>query len=194
MYNMNKKLQTTIVSLISVIGLILFDQWTKGLAVAGLKGSEAFVLIPGIFELNYTENRGAAFGLMQNQRIFFLIITAIVLIGVVYLFFRMPFKRFYGPLRAILVIFTAGTIGNLIDRMFLGYVVDFFYIRLIDFPVFNVADVFITGSLTVFVLLILLKYKEEDLTFIPGMAVKKKSDSGSAEENTETFSNKDDCL
>lgn len=177
---MGKKIQTTIFSLATAVALIWFDQWTKGLAVTKLKGNEPYVLIPGIFELNYTENRGAAFGLMQNQSIFFLIVTLVVLAGVVYLFCRMPFKRFYWPLRAILVIFAAGTIGNFIDRMFLRYVVDFFYIRLINFPVFNVADMFITVSLAAFVLLILLKYKEEDLTFIPGMSdPKKKRDEDS---------------
>ncbi|MBQ8814309.1 MAG: signal peptidase II [Lachnospiraceae bacterium] len=167
---MNKKIQSTLVSLASIICLTMFDQWTKWLAVDKLKDNDPFVLIPGVFELNYTENRGAAFGMLQDQRGFFLAITAIVLIGVIWLFYRMPFKRYFQPLRAIFVVFTAGTIGNLIDRMILGYVVDFFYIRLIDFPVFNVADLFITGSLAVFVLLILLKYKEDDLAFIPGMS------------------------
>ena len=170
---MSKKIQTTIISLVTIAALTLFDQWTKWLAVDKLKDDHPFVLIPGVFELNYTENRGAAFGLLQDQRVFFLIITAVVLSGVIYLFYRMPFDRFYYPLRGILIVFTAGTIGNLIDRVFLGYVVDFFYIRLIDFPVFNVADLFITGSLAVFVLLILFKYKEEDLAFIPGMSEKK---------------------
>lgn len=176
-HNMNKKIQSTLVSLVSIVILTVFDQWTKWLAVDKLKNSDPFVLISGVFELNYTENRGAAFGMLQNQRWFFLIITAIVLIGVIWLFYRMPFRRYFLPMRTILVVFTAGTIGNLIDRMFLGYVVDFFYIRLIDFPVFNVADLFITGSLAVFVLLILFKYKEEDLAFIPGMSESKRKDS-----------------
>lgn len=166
---MNKKIQTTLVSLISVIALTLFDQWTKWLAVEKLKDQAPYVLISGVFELNYTENRGAAFGMLQDQRLFFLIMTAIVLCGVALLFYRMPFERYYLPMRGIFVVFIAGTIGNLIDRVFLGYVVDFFYISLIDFPVFNVADLFITGSLALFVILILFRYKEEDLAFIPGM-------------------------
>jgi len=166
---MNKKIQTTLVSLISVIALTLFDQWTKWLAVEKLKDQAPYVLISGVFELNYTENRGAAFGMLQDQRLFFLIMTAIVLCGVALLFYRMPFERYYLPMRGIFVVFIAGTIGNLIDRVFLGYVVDFFYISLIDFPGFNVAELFITGSLALFVILILFRYKEEDLAFIPGM-------------------------
>lgn len=173
---MKNKVQTTICSLIVIAGLIAVDQWTKWLAVAKLKGQPPLVLIPGVFELNYTENRGAAFGLMQEQRWFFLIITAVVLAGIIFLFFRMPFKRYYLPLRSVMIVFIAGTIGNFIDRMLLGYVVDFFYIRLIDFPVFNVADCFITWTLAVFVLLVIFKYKkEDDLAFIPGMCSHKES-------------------
>ena len=82
---MNKKIQTTLVSLISVIVLTIFDQWTKWLAVDKLKDQEPIVLISKVFELNYTENRGAAFGMLQDQRLFFLIMTVVVLLGVVVL-------------------------------------------------------------------------------------------------------------
>ena len=181
---MNKKIQTTLVSLFSIIVLTVFDQWTKWLAVDKLKDQDPIVLISGVFELNYTENRGAAFGMLQDQRLFFLIMTAIVLVGVALLFYRMPFERYYLPLRGLFVVFAAGTIGNLIDRVFLGYVVDFFYISLIDFPVFNVADIFITGSLVVFVILILFKYKEEDLDFIPGMCDNSHQEKKSGKKNS----------
>lgn len=170
---MSKKIRSTALSLAAVIVLTLIDQWTKWLAVVNLKGNRPIELIPGVFELSYTENRGAAFGLMQEQRWFFLIVTAIVLIGIIVLFYRMPFDRRYLPLRIMLVIFTAGAIGNLIDRMFRGYVVDFFYIRLIDFPLFNVADCYVTWTIVLFVLLVLFKYKEDELAFIPGMSDRK---------------------
>lgn len=170
---MNKKIRTTVVSIITVVLLIWLDQWSKWQAIAHLKGQHPIVLIPGVFELNYTENRGAAFGMLQNQRWFFLIITAIVVIGVVYLLCRMPLERRYWPLRATLTIFIAGAIGNLIDRVYQGYVVDFFYFKLIDFPVFNVADCYVTITVFVFILLFIFKYKEEDLAFIPGMVSRK---------------------
>lgn len=189
---MNKKIQTTLVSLISVIVLTIFDQWTKWLAVDKLKDQEPIVLISKVFELNYTENRGAAFGMLQDQRLFFLIMTVVVLLGVLLLFYRMPFERYYLPMRGLFVVFAAGTVGNLIDRVFLGYVVDFFYISLIDFPVFNVADIFITGSLALFVLLILFKYKEEDLDFIPGMCDSGKSKQTLKGKESEDEEEKDD--
>lgn len=170
---MKNKIQTTVVSLVTIVFLTIIDQWTKWLAVVNLKGQQPIVLIPGVFELSYVENRGAAFGMMQDQRWFFLIVTSIVLVGIIYLFFRMPFTRHYAVLRTVVVIFIAGAIGNLIDRVLLGYVVDFFYFSLIDFPVFNVADCYVTCTLAVFVVLILFKYKEEDLAFIPGMCSKK---------------------
>jgi len=170
---MSKKIWTTVISVITVVLLILLDQWTKWLAIVHLKGSRPIVLIPGVFELNYTENRGAAFGMLQNQKWFFLIITLIVVIGVVYLLCRMPLERRYLPLRATLTILIAGAIGNLIDRVYLSYVVDFLYFKLIDFPVFNVADCYVTVMVFALVLLLLFKYKEEDLAFIPGMVSKK---------------------
>ena len=102
---MNKKIQTTLVSLISVIVLTIFDQWTKWLAVDKLKDQEPIVLISKVFELNYTENRGAAFGMLQDQRLFFLIMTVVVLLGVVLLFYRMPFERYYLPMRGLFVVF-----------------------------------------------------------------------------------------
>lgn len=170
---MKKKIWATAISLVVVALLIWLDQWTKGLAVQYLKGAQSIELIPGVFELSYTENRGAAFGMMQNQQVFFLIMTAIVLIGVAYLYIKMPFERRYLPFRATLTVFVAGAIGNLIDRLILGYVVDFLYFSLIDFPVFNVADCYVTVTVFVFVLLFLFVYKEEELAFIPGMVSKK---------------------
>lgn len=170
---MKRKIWATAISIIVVALLIWLDQWTKGLAVRYLKGGRGIELIPGVFELTYLENRGAAFGMMQNQQFFFLIMTAIVLVGVVYLYIRMPFERRYFPIRGTLTVFVAGAIGNLIDRLVLGYVVDFFYFSLIDFPVFNVADCYVTVTVFVLILLFLFVYKEEDLAFIPGMVNKK---------------------
>ena len=174
---MNKKFWTMVFSSITVVLLVLLDQWTKWLTVVHLKNSEPIVLIPGVFELTYTENRGAAFGMMQNQRWFFFIATAIVLIGVVFLLLRMPYERRYLPFRSALVVFMAGAIGNLIDRVSLGYVVDFLYFKLINFPVFNVADCYVTITVFVFVILFLFVYKEEELAFIPGMVSKKDNEA-----------------
>ena len=143
-----------------VIVLTVIDQLTKLWAIAELKGQPSIIWIKGIFELQYLENRGAAFGLMQNQQWLFLICVAVVLGAAAYFYYRMPGSGRYLPLRLIAVFLSAGAIGNAIDRMFRGFVVDFFYFSLIDFPVFNVADIYVTVSMGCFLILFLCYYKE----------------------------------
>ena len=142
--------------------LVLLDQATKLAAVSALKDGGPFVLIPGVFQLQYLENRGAAFGLLQNARIFFLAVTLIALAAVIYVLVRLPLKRGYIVLRFLMVLIAAGAVGNMIDRVFLGYVRDFLYFSLIDFPIFNVADIYVTCATILLILLLLFYYKEED--------------------------------
>lgn len=148
---------------IASILLILFDQWTKHLAVVKLKGQNAFVIWDKVFELRYLENRGASFGIFQNQRWPLIIFTIVILIGLVYIFFRrIPNECHYFPLNLIAVLFFAGAIGNFIDRLRFGYVVDFFYFCLIDFPIFNMADIYVVIAACLLIILGLFYYKDED--------------------------------
>lgn len=129
--------------LITIIG-VLFDQFTKHLAVLRLKDQAPVSLIPGALELRYLENRGAAFGILQNQKIFFVLMTSLILLACIYAalahacrteIYHAPYPR--GD-------FDGGALGNFFDRIRLDYVVDFIYISLIDFPIFNVADIYVT--------------------------------------------------
>ena len=92
--------------------------------------------------------------------------AAIILILVVFLYVRMPLSVRYCPLRICGVLLCAGAVGNMIDRLRLNYVVDFFYFELIDFPIFNVADCYVVIACFLFVILILFYYKDEDLQFL----------------------------
>ena len=149
-----------IVGVALAIGL---DQWTKYLAVAGLKGKDAYVIWDGVFELQYLENRGAAFGMMQGKQFFFFVVAAVVIIAAAWLLWRMPVSKRYLPLLVCLCLVVAGAIGNMIDRVSLGYVVDFLYFKLIDFPIFNVADCYVTVATAAAAVLIMFSYKEEEL-------------------------------
>lgn len=160
----NTKVRECVRAMAGVIILTAFDQLTKLLALQKLKGNDAFVLWKGVFELQYLENRGAAFGILQNQQFFFACITIIMAVVIVAGFWRTPKDKKYLPMKLTLVFLLAGAIGNFIDRMFRGFVVDFFYFSLIDFPIFNVADIYVTVSFAVLAVLILFVYKEEDLT------------------------------
>ena len=145
---------------------VILDQWSKYMAVLHLQGTDGVDLIPGVFRLTYLENRGAAFGVLQGQQWFFYIITSVILVAVLLVYRRMPAGRKFLPLRVCAVLIVSGALGNLIDRVGQGYVVDFFYFELIDFPVFNVADIFVTVSAVLLAVLLLLYYKEEDLEYI----------------------------
>lgn len=143
--------------------LILLDQWTKSLAVTYLMNQEPFVIIPGVFQLRYLENRGAAFGMMQGQQTLFVIMAFLAFAFISYAYFKLPWKRRFHLLRLVGLMIAGGAFGNLIDRVTLGYVVDFFYFELIDFPIFNVADIYVTVATIALALLILFYYKEEEL-------------------------------
>lgn len=147
--------------LAALLILVIIDQWSKELAVHGLKDRDTIVLIPGVFELFYLENRGAAFGIFENMRWMFLFGTGLILVLTIFLFRRFPKKRKYIPFLVSLTMIAAGGIGNLIDRLRLGYVIDFFYFSLIDFPVFNVADIYVTVGVALFAILYLITGEEE---------------------------------
>lgn len=150
-------------ALLGIIVGVIVDQITKRLAVEHLKGQEAFVILKNVFQLEYLENRGAAFGMLQNQRVFFLLSVIVITIVVIIFYMRVPMEKKYLPLRICAVFLIAGAFGNCIDRLALGYVVDFFYFKLIDFPVFNVADIYVTVAVAVLIILLFFYYKEEDL-------------------------------
>ena len=154
---------------LSALILIFFDQWTKHLAVTHLKGKPAFVIIEGVFELFYSENRGAAFSILQGKQGFLFLITLAVLVFTVYALIKMPVSRRFLPLTVCLNMLASGAIGNMVDRVSNGYVVDFLYFSLLDFPIFNVADIYVTTSAAAFLILMLWFYKEEELEiFSPG--------------------------
>ena len=152
--------------LLAVLGIFLgtvLDQATKYFALTRLKGQKPYVIIKGVFQLEYLENRGAAFGLFQNQKLFFYISVAIICAVVVWFYARVPMSRHYMPLRVCAVLIVSGALGNFIDRVRLDYVVDFIYFKLIDFPIFNVADIYVTVTTIFLFLLLCFYYKEEEL-------------------------------
>ena len=152
--------------------LVFFDRYTKMLAVNNLKDKEPVSLIPEVFELRYLENRGAAFGMLQDMRTLFIVVGAIFIAIVFYLLIRVPATAKYRLLRICLVMTGAGAIGNLYDRITLNYVIDFLYFILIDFPIFNVADIYVTVSAAMLVILFLFIYKDEDLDMKKANTVK----------------------
>ncbi len=168
---MNKKVskKKKIMLLFDLLGILLligFDQITKYLAVMQLKDKPAFSIINGILEFNYLENKGAAFGMLQNQKAFFVFVAVVILGVIAYVLYKTPDDKKYTKLHVLLSFIAAGAIGNMIDRIRFDYVVDFIYIVLINFPIFNVADMYVSFATVILVILLLFVYKESDLNFI----------------------------
>lgn len=177
---MKQKPKKYLIAIVAATALVLLDQLTKYLAVRYLNpadGGHDVTIISGVFKLQYLENRGAAFGIMQGRKILLVLTTVAVFALVCWLYHRIPTERRYRALRCVCISVMAGAIGNFIDRMRLGYVVDFFYFELINFPIFNVADIYVTCSVIVFLLLFLFYYKEEELNVILPSKTKKQHET-----------------
>lgn len=148
------------------IVLIFLDQYTKRLAIIHLKEKEPLFLWEDILHLQYLENRGAAFGILQGQKWLIVMIGLIALAGISYALLKIPAQNRYTPLRISLIFISAGAIGNIIDRLTYHFVIDFIYFVPIDFPIFNVADCYVTIATLLLIFLILFYYKEEDFAFL----------------------------
>ncbi len=149
-------------ALLLAVLCVIFDYFTKNLASGGLK-SKSITVIDGILTFEYCENRGAAFGIFADKRYIFMIVSlaAIAVIAGLILFDKHNDAGIIIPLALIL----GGGIGNMIDRIFAGYVVDFLHVTFIDFPIFNVADIFVTvGSVLLLLRLIFDKKGKADTT------------------------------
>ena len=158
-----KRLLLKAFAFLIAIGILVFlDQWSKQAAVSALKGNKPFVILENILEFSYLENRGAAFGIMQGMRTAFLIFAPLVSVLLFGYGLKLSLKKKYTPLVICFLFIISGAIGNFIDRLRNGYVVDFIYFKLIDFPVFNVADIYVTCACILLILLLLFKYKDED--------------------------------
>lgn len=150
---------TLIIYYLIAAAVVVIDQVTKRLAVSGLSGIETYPLVDGVLHLTYVENTGAAFGMMKDSRWVFMVVSAaaIILLPIVIAVYR---KRY--PFACVcMAMILGGGIGNMIDRVMLGYVVDFIDFRLIHFAVFNGADSFVTVGEIMLVVYMILEFIRE---------------------------------
>lgn len=160
--------------LLYVIILIALDQLTKLYALNSLKGKDSFTIIPKVLSLYYHENTGAVWGIMSDKTSLLAVISTVILVFLTFIYFKIPNTKRHLYMQWIVVFITAGAIGNLIDRIFRQYVVDFIYFELIDFPIFNVADMYVSVSAVILIALGLFYYKDEDFEFLESKKIKNK--------------------
>ena len=141
-------------ALIGAVLLIILDQWTKYMVLLHIKPVDSIPLIQGVLSFTYHENRGAVWGIMQGQIPILIVSTVIILAVVLWIYSRIPDTKKYLWLR-------------IIDRLFRHYVVDFIYFELIDFPIFNVADMYVVIAAFLLIFVSIFVYKEDsDFDFI----------------------------
>ena len=163
--------------LILLIILIGVDQGSKFWVKTALINKDPIIIIPKVLNLQYLRNTGAVWGIFSGKVDFLKIFTVIILAVIIYLYFKIPEGKRYNALKLLAVFIVAGAVGNLIDRFFLGYVVDFIYFEIIDFPLFNFADSCLTVSSLLLFILALFYYKDTDFAFLESAFKRKKKES-----------------
>lgn len=178
---MKNRINQYIPTLIFMIALIVLDQVTKMVARSALADSSVAV-IEGVFEFKLVYNTGVAWGMFGQSPVVITLIALIIMAVVAFVYFKIPVEnkrlRF---LRILLVLIFSGAAGNIIDRLCVDAVTDFLYFKLINFPVFNVADIYVTVSGILVAILLIFYYKEEDLDFLK---FKRKKNNESVEQDT----------
>ncbi len=172
--NNKKRVFSLLFYIIGIAVLTELDQITKVLAESKLMGKHDFKVIGDAFVFSYLRNEGAAWGMLSGKINLFLIFTVIVVLLVTYVIINLPVTKKYVPLLITCTLLVSGAAGNFIDRVRFGYVRDFIYFKLINFPVFNVADCYVTVSVVLLIILILFVYKEDDFNFLK---ISKKGDN-----------------
>jgi len=145
-----------------IVAAVLLDQAVKYWAVNYLLGRGSIGVIPGVFSLTFATNNGAALNLFAGARWLLIAVTVIAIGVIIYMLAKSWFDRKLGKWAAYFIL--AGALGNFIDRAFRdgGLVVDLFYIELIDFPIFNVADIFVSAGGVMFALYVIGRTSREN--------------------------------
>lgn len=160
---MKIKKQPLFLSVLAFCSLLLADQYTKWLAVSRLKGQEPFVIIRRVLEFSYLENTGAAFSSFMGRQALLIGLTTVVILLLLWKYLTLPGEKRFVPMRLCMLLIISGAVGNLVDRVRNKYVVDFIYFVPINFPKFNVADIYITVGVALLAILLFFYYEDAEL-------------------------------
>ncbi|MBR7161417.1 MAG: signal peptidase II [Clostridia bacterium] len=141
-----------------IVASVILDQVSKMIVVSTMDYNQSIVLIKNIISLRYIHNEGAAFGMLSGHRWIFMVITAAALIAMPIILYR--YRKLHFLFGLSLSLFIGGAIGNMIDRVFLGYVVDFFEFTFVDFAIFNVADICVVCGAVIMMVYVIFFDKE----------------------------------
>lgn len=180
-----KGIRVFLLPMIIIALLTAIDQLTKYMVQTSLQLYESKTVIDGLLSFTYVQNKGMAWGLFQGKIPVFAIVTVIIMILSFRVLYNVVDNKRYRYVKYVVITIIAGGLGNFIDRVTLGYVVDFFEVEFVEFPVFNVADIYVT--LGMFAMMIaLFVYKNEELDEILRFSFKVKNEAEDLEELEET--------
>lgn len=162
------KIKIYILPIVCIAFLTAIDQLSKFIIQGTFQLYESKPIIRDVFHITYIQNTGVAWGLFKGGRIIFLIVTLLALVFCGYIYMNISGSKKYKGVKVCLIFLVSGAIGNMIDRIKLAYVVDFLDFTWIDFPIFNIADIYVTCSMIVLIILCIFVYKNEDLDIILG--------------------------
>lgn len=151
----------SLLAILLIVAIVFADQISKNIVLEHLRPLGTVPVWEGVFHWTYTENTGAAFSMLSGQKYLLLILPILICIVLGYLLFAKKMEHKLG--RCALIFLLGGAVGNLIDRIVHGFVVDFIDVRIINFAIFNVADIFVTiGAGLLIVYLIFFYEKAEE--------------------------------
>ena len=157
-----------LLSLLLAIVLIVLDQLSKDLIIKDYEVSEGKPVIKGIIEILHIKNKGSAWGMFHNKPVIPIIIACILILLIMYVYKNLLGYKHYRGLRICIVFLLSGALSNIIDRIRIGSVTDFIYFKFVDFPVFNVADIYVTFSIAIMLILLIFRYKGADIDVMLG--------------------------
>ena len=145
---------------------LIIDQISKYMIRSSMALGDSRDVIPGIFQIYYHENTGATWGMLKGQTVFFIFMAVVICAVLLFLVFRIPEGKKYIRMHIALSLVFSGAIGNTIDRIAKKSVTDFIYAKIIDFPIFNIADTYIVIATFWLIIQVLFIFKDEDLAFM----------------------------
>lgn len=165
---MSERKKNYLFLILGTLVIIFIDQLTKCIVTNSMELEASIPVIPDVFDIHYIRNTGMAWGLFRDRTWLLALVSVIMIAGLLYVYHHISVGKYYRLIRILLICIIGGAIGNLIDRIRLNYVIDFLYFKPINFPVFNVADIFVTVSVILLLILMIFKYKGKDLDVMLG--------------------------
>ena len=169
-----------LIPVLATVVLLGLDQLVKYFVSTHMELNQSIPVIKGVLEIRYIRNSGTAWGMFagMDMHYFFVVLTLILAAFAVYAYVRFSGDRKYRPICVTLVILFAGAMGNMIDRIVYHEVIDFIYFCLINFPIFNIADIYVVVSMFLLAFFVCFKYEDEDFDVLKPKGKKNSADQG----------------